>query len=150
MDEDLIRRWNETVTPADTVWHLGDFALGDQRNVRAITQRLNGTIHLCWGNHDRREIVEKQHCFASTQDVAMIRVGGDRVFLSHYGHRVWNGSHKGNFHLYGHSHGGLEPIARSLDVGVDEFDYRPVTLDQVKARLAELNLLELVTGHHHR
>lgn len=150
MDEEMIRRWNEVVTPSDTVWHLGDFAMGNQQNVRSIRQRLNGTIHLCWGNHDKREIVEKQHCFDSIQDVAFLKLDGDFIFLSHYGHRVWNGSHKGTYHLYGHSHGGLEPIARSLDVGVDEWDFQPVTMEQIKARLESRGLASPVTPHNHR
>jgi calcineurin-like phosphoesterase family protein len=151
MDEEIIRRWNDVVSPEDTVWHLGDFAMGDQKNVRSIRQRLNGKINLCWGNHDRRELIEKQHCFESTQDVAFFKLGGDFVFLSHYGHRVWNGSHKGTIHLYGHSHNSLPPVHRSIDVGVDVFDFRPVTLDQIKARLDSLGLLnmdvEALRGH---
>ena len=27
MNEALVARWNETVGPEDTVWHLGDFAI---------------------------------------------------------------------------------------------------------------------------
>lgn len=29
MDYDMARRWNERVGPADLVYHLGDFAMGD-------------------------------------------------------------------------------------------------------------------------
>ncbi len=59
-----------------------------------------------------------------------------RFFLSHYAHRVWNGSHRGIIHLYGHSHGSLEPYGRSLDVGVDNIfnlvgEYRPVNIQEV-------------------
>lgn len=150
MDEDLIRLWNETVSPGDTVWHLGDFALGNQDRIPNLLARLNGTVHLCWGNHDKRKLIEGKGWFASTQDVAEVLIGKDLIFLSHYGHRVWNRSHHGAFHFYGHSHGGLEPIARSIDVGVDVWGYRPVTLAQIKARLAEQGLLEHHTPHHHR
>ena len=48
------------------------------------------------------------------------------VYLSHYCHVVWPGSHLGVYQLYGHSHGNLEawreshmPCALSMDVGID-------------------------------
>lgn len=150
MDEALIRNWNEAVNPQDTVWHLGDFCMGDQSRAGHLRRRLNGTIHLIWGNHDKREVIKKLKCFDSVQDVAEIRIGRDMIFMSHYGHRVWNRSHHGAFHFYGHSHGGLPATARSLDVGVDCWDYRPVTLDQIKERLASLGLLDTHTPHNHR
>ena len=39
--------------------------------------------------------------------------------LSHYGHRVWHGSHKGWIHLYGHSHDTLPSYGKSMDCGID-------------------------------
>lgn len=71
-----------------------------------------------------------------------IKDGNHNVVLFHYACRVWNASHHGSFHLWGHSHGGLSHQGRSLDVGVDSWDYRPVTILQVKDRLAELGSLD--------
>ena len=45
--------------------------------------------------------------------------------------------HRGDIHLFGHSHGSLPGTATSTDVGVDCFGYRPVTLDEIRVRLAE-------------
>ena len=45
--------------------------------------------------------------------------------------------HRGDIHLYGHSHGNLPGTAASTDVGVDCFDFAPVTLDRICERLAE-------------
>src|ERR1039458_3725317 len=49
-DEELVRRWNATVGPKDTVWHLGDFCFG-KRNLE-IAGRLHGNKKLVMGNHD--------------------------------------------------------------------------------------------------
>lgn len=49
-DEEIIRRWNATVGPKDTVWHLGDFCFG-KRNIE-LAGRLNGNKKLVMGNHD--------------------------------------------------------------------------------------------------
>lgn len=49
-DEELIKRWNDTVRPKDIVWHLGDFCFG-RKNIE-IAGRLNGYKRLVMGNHD--------------------------------------------------------------------------------------------------
>ena len=41
---------------------------------------------------------------------------------------------KGWVNLHGHSHGRLKPQPRQFDVGVDVWDFRPVTLDQILRR----------------
>lgn len=53
MDETLINNWNETVSPEDTVYHLGDVALGSWDRWDGILSRLNGHKVLVVGNHDR-------------------------------------------------------------------------------------------------
>lgn len=41
-----------------------------------------------------------------------------------------NQAHRGSWMLYGHSHGNLTDIGgKTIDVGVDCFDYYPVSLD---------------------
>ena len=55
--------------------------------------------------------------------------------MSHYAHRTWDKSHHGSLHLYGHSHGTLPGVGRSMDVGVDSTDmnsdFTPFLLDDV-------------------
>lgn len=49
-DQELIKRWNNIVTPKDIVWHLGDFCFG--KRYIPIASELNGSICLILGNHD--------------------------------------------------------------------------------------------------
>lgn len=53
--------------------------------------------------------------------------------------RVWRGSHRGNWHLYGHSHGTLPDLEDKLsfDVGVDAHDFHPLSYEEVKAIMAK-------------
>lgn len=53
MNEVLIRNWNEVVMPDDTVYHLGDVALGPWSEWEGILTRLNGFKVMVIGNHDR-------------------------------------------------------------------------------------------------
>jgi calcineurin-like phosphoesterase family protein len=55
--------------------------------------------------------------------------------LCHYGLRVWDRSHHGALHLYGHSHGTLPGDSQSLDVGVDGWEFTPVNIEQVRDRM---------------
>lgn len=140
-DEALIARWNAAVRPGDTVWHLGDFSHRcPEGRARAIFARLNGRRRfLVRGNHDR---IAARMPWDGVVDVARVvvpRPDGTTlgVWCSHYAHRVWPGQHRGDIHLYGHSHGRLPGTAASTDVGVDCFDFRPVAIDEILARLAE-------------
>ena len=52
-NEGLISRWNQVVQPDDSVWHLGDVALGKIADTLPLVARLNGNKVLFPGNHDR-------------------------------------------------------------------------------------------------
>lgn len=133
MDETLIRLWNAAVGPKDVVYHLGDFSLGTPDHLRRIRSRLNGVIHLILGNHDSAAM-KARDCFETVREVAAVKVDGRKLWLSHYAHRVWDKSHHGVYHLYGHSHGSLpdDPHSRSFDVGVDCHHYAPVSFERVE------------------
>ena len=60
------------------------------------------------------------------------------ITLCHYAMRSWERSHYATWHLYGHHHGKLPPYGLSFDVGVDCWNFYPVSLDQVKEKMATL------------
>lgn len=137
MDVDLIARWNAVVRPDDEVWHLGDFAYRNAKAVASYLSRLNGRIHLIHGNHDSAA-TKALAAWASSQPFAEIKLDGTRISLMHYAMRVWPASHHGALHFFGHSHGSLPGDRQSCDVGVDAWDFRPVSLDEIRERLATL------------
>jgi calcineurin-like phosphoesterase family protein len=134
MDEVMIWRWNERVKkPGDLVYHLGDFAFAAHD---LYLRRLNGNKQLVVGNHDHRSRVNKAHGWGTVNNMLSVRAGGLSIELCHYALRVWNKSQHGSLHLYGHSHGHLPGDSQCLDVGVDCWDFRPVSLEEIRARLA--------------
>jgi calcineurin-like phosphoesterase family protein len=137
MDDVMIRNWNAIVQPKDDVWHLGDFAFGSTEAADRILRHLHGRKHLIWGNHDKGAVRELPQ-WTTSQPMAEVKVEGVRIVLLHYAMRVWNASHHGGLHLYGHSHGALPGDRQSCDVGVDAWDFRPVTLKEIQERLATL------------
>lgn len=149
MDEIIIQRHNELVKPGDLVFFLGDFAftrgrLSDAGSLDRLLGRFNGTFYLVKGNHDR-EIFKISHRFGWIRDLAEVRCGDKDVILCHYAMRIWNKRHYGTWHLYGHSHGTLpdDPNSLSLDVGVDSWDFRPVSMEQIEGRMSQKNFIPI-------
>ena len=142
MDKTLIDNINERVMPNDRLFHLGDFSYkrGKPGVYRAQINCKN--IFIVPGNHDReKELLRHFHvlpqCYMYEED-------GYRIVLCHYAMRVWPHSHHGAGMLYGHSHGGLPPVpgAPSFDVGVDCWNYRPLSLTEVKEEMKRLCTLK--------
>lgn len=156
-DETLIDNWNRHISPRDDVFFLGDLIFGKSAEAADLRKRLHGNIHFIEGNHDSAAH-HMRDSFIWYREVKMIEAGGQKIWLSHYAHRVWNKSHHGVWHLYGHSHHSLpdDPTSLSLDVGVDATavrlsrpdvygtgvlpdeglrpeTYRPVHLDEIAA-----------------
>ena len=132
-DTALVARWNEAVGPDDTVFHLGDFALGPgPERVAELLASLRGRKHLVVGNNDDAATLA-QPAWASVRHYAEIVVDGRALVLCHYAFRTWNGMGRGALDLHGHSHGKLTPIPKQYDVGVDAQGFRPVRLDEILA-----------------
>jgi calcineurin-like phosphoesterase family protein len=127
-DAALVERWNETVGPDDEVWHLGDVApRATPGRVADLLDALHGRKHLIVGNNDGPATLQASG-WAGVQHYAEITVEGRRLVLCHYAFRTWRDMGKGVIDLHGHSHGRLKPQPRQYDVGVDAWDFRPVTL----------------------
>lgn len=147
-DKELIKRWNERISNTDTAYFLGDFSWCDHSS---IIDQLNFK-NMVWilGNHDKSV---KQSFFSNNREVKVCpymhveKVNGHEITMCHYSMRRWDKAHYGTWHLYGHSHGTLEPYGLSLDVGVDAHDYYPLSFDEVKSfmnnRLASIDYKEL-------
>jgi calcineurin-like phosphoesterase family protein len=134
MDAAMVSRWNKTVGPQDEVWHLGDFALGrDAAEREAVLDTLHGRKHLVSGNNDG-PVTLMLRAWASVQPYAEFELDGIGLVLCHYAFRTWRNMAHGWFNLHGHSHGRLSPLPRQVDVGVDVWEFRPMTLAQITAR----------------
>lgn len=136
MNEVLIERWNQVVRPKDLVYHLGDFGWG---NVVPVLKRLHGKKILIIGNHDKPSLRPAVRPFFERQEKLLnIKIDKQHIVLCHYAMRVWDGSHHGAWHLYGHSHGTLPSVGKSMDVGVDVVGscWEPFSFEEIKTRMA--------------
>lgn len=139
MNEEIIRKINETVGQDDTLYIIGDLCFGDHTLTPMWRKRII-CKNVIWlkGNHDKKQDHYAKY-FTYAGDVAMITIDKQKIFMSHYKHAIWEGSHKGFWHLYGHSHAAAEDwvIGKSMDVGIDNArkllgEYRPFSFDEIK------------------
>lgn len=155
MNEELIKRWNDKVKSGDLVYCLGDmFWKGDCDFIQTTLKRLNGSIILIKGNHDRwLHNAENKKLLSGVKDYDDIKVtlhDGEvkRCILSHYFMPFYNAHYYGSILLHGHSHNTKEHfeelrIAKELNdkgftnqiynVGCMLWNYEPVTLDEILA-----------------
>ncbi len=136
MHEGLISNWNSNVRPQDIVYIIGDVSFTkDMTLLEAVFNRLNGTKILICGNHDKHMLKYERFraLFQSIHQMLEIKINNQNITMCHYAMRVWNKSHYGALHLYGHSHGSMpdDPHSLSIDVGVDCHNYTPISYDRV-------------------
>jgi calcineurin-like phosphoesterase family protein len=155
MTEGLIVKHNARVDKGDLVYHLGDmfWRTFPMAKAHEVMDRLNGQHYYIRGNHE--ELMDKHQSlrdrFVWMKNLETIHPPGTPkhpgIVLCHYAMRVWNRSHTGRYHLYGHSHGELpENESLSFDVGVDSHNYYPVSLEEVEARMQNKKELILETA----
>ena len=109
MNNQLADNWQMRVTPNDTVYILGDFCWGSQREREKHLIRLSGQKVLIRGNHDPRKLDDSvMRHFVDVLDYAEIEDAGRNVVLCHYPIPCFKNQFKGWYHLYGHVHVSFE------------------------------------------
>jgi len=169
-DEELIASWNKAVSKNDTVYHLGDFTLGDKKKARSFFDQLNGIIKVLGNSwhHDKswlkaensRSIpfhfdnsrtggaVTIELPIVVYEDIKIVKGQEQRlvIVMCHYPFQEWDRGHYGSIHFHAHSHGTLPRIVNRFDVGVDNAykltgEYRPFELYEA-ASFSQMPLLE--------
>ena len=146
-DEQLIERWNNVVKPADIVYHLGDVVTGTEAGKEWFIKnfsRLHGTKILIVGNHDNIEF------FASTKLFNEIRLWkmlvDFKLILSHVplhqqSAMLWGSKDTGLrdnplqlLNVHGHLHENPSPSGPYRCVSVEQTDYAPVNIEDLKIK----------------
>jgi len=142
MDEEMVKRWNETVRPNDKVYHLGDVVIN--RKALKTLGRLNGDKVLIRGNHDIFRDDEYRQYFRELRAYHVM----NGMILSHIPiHTDSLGRFGVNIH--GHLHANRVkylPTWRIDDTRIDpryhcvcveQTDYRPILFEDVIKRIKE-------------
>lgn len=140
MNEAIITAHNDIVKPGDSVYHLGDFCFtwGDSVRPSKLLKLLNGQHFLIKGNHDRVRNWDPfpKFIWVRERDKLKTKTYGD-IYMDHYPLRDWPGRYRGRIQVYGHTHGTLEPLIGSAEVGVDIAyrtlnEWRPFSIEEIR------------------
>lgn len=141
-DENIIANANSLVGRDDRLFNLGDVCFRGGNLAAYRSRFICRNIFVVPGNHDREK--ELVRYFNVLPQCYMYQDNGTKIVLCHYAMRVWASSHHGTGMLYGHSHNNLPAIlgTPSFDIGVDCWNYYPLSLDGVKKEFARLIALK--------
>lgn len=131
-DEELVRRWNETVGKKDVVYHLGDVYFGQKGHV--ILRRLNGLKKLVLGNHDHYSLHVYQQYFSKIYGAFQY----SNAILTHVPVHPNQLERRYKMNIHGHMHSKKMDDPRYQCVSIEHTDLRPVLMNEVLARVAEL------------
>ena len=145
MNEKMILNWNSVVQPTDTVYHLGDFAMGNKKDHKSFLDRLSGYKILIRGNHDQSE--EKMLAMGWNEVYLdrIIEPDGKRVYLRHippphldpYAGRFYHTEFlkeppaQYDYWLCGHVHEKFLRKGNVINVGVDRWGFKPRTFQEI-------------------
>lgn len=142
MDEEMVRRWNEVVRENDKVYHLGDVVMSEKH--MPTLGRLNGSKRLVRGNHD---IFKTKVYLQYFKEIYGVRVLEDMV-LTHVPLHPESVTQRWATNIHGHLHAnrvelyddiehGNYPDPLYFSVCVEQIDYRPIELSELRAKIKE-------------
>jgi calcineurin-like phosphoesterase family protein len=134
MDKIIIRNYNELVAPEDDVYITGDFSIKTQQHkgyLEGICRKLNGRKHLIGGNHD----VDRFLFYAGDRGIGFFAFHYpihivDEFVLCH--DPSLSQADRTRPFIGGHIHDLFLKQKNFLNVGVDMWDFKPVSIDQVR------------------
>jgi calcineurin-like phosphoesterase family protein len=139
MDEEMVKRWNETVRPNDKVYHLGDVVIN--RKALKTLARLNGEKVLIKGNHDIFKLEDYAPYFKDVRGYHVM----NGMILSHIPLHE-SALYRFGTNIHGHTHSNRvtmvdtylsTPIIdpRYHCVCVEQTDFRPILFEDVIKRI---------------
>jgi len=133
MDAAFIENWNSVVEPLDNVYHLGDLSFGprckDIIYIQRIVRKLNGVKHLILGNHDHQKPQWYNEAGFSSVHYPYLTV--EEFDCTHNPHE-WDVGKSEDFFLSAHVHTSWKMRGQAINVGVDQWDYKPVSIEEIR------------------
>lgn len=158
MNDEMISTWNHDVAPDDTVYVLGDFAMGQISETLQIAKRLNGKKFIVPGNHDRifsryytdEDLIRK---WKKNYEEVGFTILPERGYTTEDN---WQLCHfptldnaltdflddryedcrptlrRGQWLVHGHVHEKWKVSGRMINVSVDVWNFRPVPVDEIR------------------
>lgn len=160
MDDILIQNYNAKVWPDEPVYFLGDVCFHKPSVGVPMLYRLRGRKILIRGNHDKYSDRQYRAAgFDSILEEAKIKIQGQHFVLSHYPYEPSDKSgmdahdlryldrrpmDRGSWLLCGHVHDRWKSQGRMINVGVDVWNYCPVSGSDIMKAVSQSTLNNVV------
>lgn len=140
MNETIISNWNKVVKSEDEIFVLGDFIMGELKNVESTLKRLNGKITLVRGNHDTSsKLAEYKRLGIEVKDIAYIPYKGRFFICCHFPItneefiRMVVEDNSEVVFLYGHTHSNSPKgyVNGTYHIGADTNNLTPISIEQI-------------------
>lgn len=135
-DEALIVNHNAVVREQDTVWFLGDVFLAG-RNKQGfeyeLLNRMNGKKNLVVGNHDTAQKIREYAPYF--QKIVGYHEIGKSIIVSHIPVHTSQVEERFKANIHGHVHSLTIPDDRYFNVSMENINYTPISLEDIKAQL---------------
>lgn len=155
MNDILLSNWNNVISPKDTVYFLGDLALGRERDppkrakpelTRMWEERLNGKKIFINGNHDPLVFGEYWKDIGEYKGIRFLLIhkptGAEDDWPAHkkleLDRLMANMGREGAWIIHGHTHNGdlinypfINYKKRTVNVSADLIGYKPIELDTI-------------------
>jgi calcineurin-like phosphoesterase family protein len=142
MNEYMVMQHNRVVGPKDKVYFLGDLAMS--KKFLPIIHRMNGEKVLIRGNHDLETASVYMQYFKDVRGVHQF----DGMVLSHIPLHP-DSLYRWKVNVHGHLHDKRVMLSphhideRYQSVCMEQLDdYTPISLEQLKARIKNIGLIE--------
>lgn len=145
MDRTIIENWNSVVKDGDLVYHLGDFAFAPIKN---YIRYLNGEIILIRGNHDRGSYIKNSGLKVyQNYDIEYaglkLKLIHKPIFIPENDDESLNTDGISNdvdidnydWIICGHVHEKWKRFQKNFNVGVDVWDFTPVSMETLVKEL---------------
>ena len=143
MEEELIRRWNETVDQDSRVFVLGDFSACGREDNRRILSLLAGEKYLIMGNHDRHFTSEQWEEMGFIHASYWPVLFENWYWLSH--EPLYLNRNMPYANIFGHVHASpqyTDVSRQSFCVSAERMDYRPAAWEEIMMRMKEARMEE--------
>lgn len=160
MHQKIITEWNKRVKNTEHIYVLGDFSFGSIDKTTEILSQLSGYKIIIKGNHDMpAHKLIKMGFDEVHENLTFVLPGGIKVFLSHFPFHPMTkyqklpdgavfsdeASYVGDrrylhkrivddgekWLIHGHVHNSWKQSGKQINVGVDVWDFKPVSHEQI-------------------
>lgn len=146
-EQEVLNGINRVINRKSVLYILGDVgSTSDYQHLKKFLTSINTRrIYLLLGNHDDEKFfqqLKQEHVIVDYDKIIQEKCHKVPITLCHYPLFEWEGFFKNGIHLFGHCHNKVDLGWKSMDVGIDNIGFTPISMDEVMAQLSKYDNID--------